>query len=143
MQGQPPSMTPTPCCRPYSAAVLDTLPAPGPRCIQTCLMPSSSAHSRIVVSAVSGLVSDHHRVHAAWDRGEVVVAVVALDLIGVGIDRKDVVAAVTQPAVDDVGAVILGLSQDSITPTRLLVRNSDAASLIFAISNLLQRTAQA
>ena len=35
---------------------LDTLPAPGPRCIQTCLMPSS-AHSRIVVSAVSGLVA--------------------------------------------------------------------------------------
>ena len=36
-------------------AASETLPAPGPRCIHTCLMPSS-AHSRIVSSAISGLV---------------------------------------------------------------------------------------
>ena len=34
----------------------ETLPAPGPRCIHTCLMPSS-AHSRMVVSATSGRVT--------------------------------------------------------------------------------------
>jgi hypothetical protein len=44
MHGQPPSITATPFVRPYSAAALETLPAPGPRCIHTCLTPSS-AHS--------------------------------------------------------------------------------------------------
>src|SRR5205823_12145490 len=55
IKGQPPSITVMPCCLPYSVAVGDTLPAPGPRCIQTCLIPSS-AHSRIVSSARSGRV---------------------------------------------------------------------------------------
>src|SRR5215213_6121926 len=55
MHGQPPSITVMPRSRPYSVATSETLPAPGPRCIQTCLIPSS-AHSRIVSSVISGRV---------------------------------------------------------------------------------------
>src|SRR6185436_4117630 len=55
INGQPPSITVIPCCRPYSVAAGETLPLPADRCIHTCLIPSS-AHSRIVASAVSGLV---------------------------------------------------------------------------------------
>src|SRR6266568_916545 len=55
MHGHPPSITVMPCWRPYSAAAGETLPAPGPRCIQTRLMPRS-AHSRMVASAACGLV---------------------------------------------------------------------------------------
>jgi hypothetical protein len=55
MHGQPPSITVMPRSRPYSVAASETLPAPGPRCVQTCLIPSS-AHSRIVSSAISGRV---------------------------------------------------------------------------------------
>jgi hypothetical protein len=36
-----------------------------------------------------------------------VVAGVALDLVGVGVDGEDLVAAVTQPPVDDVAPVVL------------------------------------
>jgi hypothetical protein len=53
INGQPPSITVIPCCRPYSVAAGETLPLPLDRCIHTCLIPSS-AHSRIVASAVSG-----------------------------------------------------------------------------------------
>jgi hypothetical protein len=55
MHGHPPSITLMPRWRPYSAAECDTLPAPGPLCIQTRVMPRS-AHSRMVASAVCGLV---------------------------------------------------------------------------------------
>src|SRR5512132_3770836 len=55
MQGQPPSITEMPRSLPYAVAVWETLPAPGPRCIQMCLIPSS-AHSPIVCSAISGRV---------------------------------------------------------------------------------------
>src|SRR5215204_5369995 len=55
MQGQPPSITVMPRCRPNAVAAAETLPVPGPRCIQTCVMPSS-AHWRIVSSAISGRV---------------------------------------------------------------------------------------
>src|SRR6266498_3290752 len=55
IRGQPPSITLIPCCRPYSVAAPETLPAPNARCIHTYLMPSST-HSRIVPSASSGLV---------------------------------------------------------------------------------------
>src|SRR5204863_8612596 len=55
MHGQPPSITLTPWPRPYSAAASETLPAPGPRCLQTCLMPRFT-HSRLVSSAIPGLV---------------------------------------------------------------------------------------
>src|SRR5262245_37379378 len=56
INGQPPSITVMPCCRPYSVAGFETLLPPEPWCIQTCLMPSS-AHSRLVPSANSGLVA--------------------------------------------------------------------------------------
>ena len=49
-------MTVMPWARPYSVAVVETLLGPGPWCIQTCEMPSS-AHSRIVSSALSGAVA--------------------------------------------------------------------------------------
>ena len=76
---------------------------------------------------------DHDRVDAAGDRAQVVVAAVAFDLVGVRVDGEDLVAAVTKALVDDVASVILGLPETPVTATRLLARNSDAASLIFCI----------
>src|SRR5450631_2812282 len=55
IRGQPPSITVMPCARPYSVAAGETLPAPLERCIHTWRIPIS-AHSRMVTSAVSGLV---------------------------------------------------------------------------------------
>jgi hypothetical protein len=56
---------------------------------------------------VLGASADDHGLHPARHRGEVGPAPVALDLLGVRVDRHDVVAAVAQPPVDDVGAVVL------------------------------------
>src|SRR4029453_3615840 len=55
ISGQPPSITVTPCRLPYSVAASETLPPPNERCIQTRSIPRST-HSRIVFSAISGLV---------------------------------------------------------------------------------------
>src|SRR5512132_58707 len=55
IRGQPPSITVMPCWRPNWVAACETLPAPGPRCIHTWLMPRS-AHSRMMSSAISGRV---------------------------------------------------------------------------------------
>jgi hypothetical protein len=110
MHGQPPSITVMPRSRPYAVAGAETLPAPGPRCIQTCLIPSS-VHSRIVSSATPGPRADHDRVDAAGDRAEIVVGGVALDLVCVRIDREDVVSALTQTPVDDVAPVAPRLSR--------------------------------
>src|SRR5919197_6458400 len=44
--------------------------------------------------------SDHDRVHAAGDRAQVVVRAVALDLVGVGVYREDLVPALAQALVD-------------------------------------------
>jgi hypothetical protein len=52
----------------------------------------SSAHSRIVSSAISGLVPIHDRLHAAGDRAQVAVARIAFDLLCVRVDREDLVA---------------------------------------------------
>src|SRR5512141_1976169 len=51
---------------------------------------------------------DDHGVHAARDRAEVVIAGVALDFVGVGVDREDLVPAVAEPLVDDVRAMAGG-----------------------------------
>ena len=45
---------------------------------------------------------DDDAVHASVDRLQVVVAAVALDRVGVRVDREGAVAALTQPPVDDV-----------------------------------------
>src|SRR6185436_19073298 len=69
--------------------------------------------------AVLGARADDDGLDAAGDRGEVAVARVALDLIGVGIDGEHLVAAVAQPLVDDVAAVaarIAGHAGDGDAP---------------------------
>ncbi len=55
INGQPPSITVISWSRPYSVASRDTLPPPTDRCIQTRVIPRS-AHSRMVLIAVSGFV---------------------------------------------------------------------------------------
>jgi hypothetical protein len=50
---------------------------------------------------------DDDGVDAARDRGEVVVGLVAFDLVGVRVDREHVIAPLAQAPVDDVGAVVL------------------------------------
>src|SRR5918994_2642502 len=49
--------------------------------------------------------SDHDRVDAARDRAQVVVGRVGLDLLGVRVDREDLVATLLQALVHDVAAV--------------------------------------
>jgi hypothetical protein len=60
-----------------------------------------------MVSSAWGAGGDHDALDAAGDRLEVVVRRVSLHLVGMGVDRGDAVAALPQPLVDDVGAVIL------------------------------------
>ena len=45
---------------------------------------------------------DHDRIDAARDRAQVVISTVAFDLVGVRIDREDLVAALSKALVDDV-----------------------------------------
>ena len=108
MHGQPPSITAIALLTAVRSRSSETLPAPGPRCIQTCLIPSS-AHSRIVSSAISGLVPITTASTPPGIGAEVVVGAVALDLVGVRVDREHLVAALAQALVDDVAPVASGL----------------------------------
>src|SRR5215218_7090934 len=56
--------------------------------------------------------ADDHRLDPAGDGLQVLVAGVALDGVGVGVDRKDLIAVIAQPLVDDVAAVRLGGAGD-------------------------------
>jgi hypothetical protein len=57
LYGQPPSIRAIPRRCSQSAAGVETLPAPGPRCIHTCSV-ARSGHSCVNTSAISGLVCD-------------------------------------------------------------------------------------
>ena len=64
-------------------------------------------------SARSGRVADDDAVDTAGDLAQLVVAAVALDLVGVRVDREDLVAPLAEALVDDVAAVVLGLPGDA------------------------------
>ena len=56
---------------------------------------------------------DDDAVDTAGDLAQLVIAAVALDLVGVRVDREDLVAPLAQALVDDVAAVVLGLPGDA------------------------------
>src|SRR4029079_7596121 len=56
---------------------------------------------------------DDDAVDATGDLSQVVVAAVTLDLVGIRVDREDLVAPFAQALVDDVAAVVLGLAGDA------------------------------
>ncbi len=62
------------------------------------------------------------------------VAGVALDLVGIGVDGEDFVAPVPEPLVDDVRCVILGVTDTPATATRSDARNAVAASLMVVMA---------
>ena len=56
---------------------------------------------------------DHDRIDSTRDRPQVVVARVPFDDVGIGVDREDLVAALTEPPVDGIRPVPLGMSRDA------------------------------
>ncbi len=104
MHGHPPSITVIPCRRPNSVAAAETLPAPG-----------AAMHPDVLDAELSALAhgvfgsrrpgADHHRLDTARHRLEVRVTPIALDLLGVRVDREHLVAAIPQPLVDDIAAM--------------------------------------
>ena len=129
MHGQPPSITAIPCRGRRRRRPGHQPPSPGPRCIQTCLMPSG-----LLVHGLLGRLwpcPDDDAVDPTGDRAQVVVTGVAFDLVGVRVHGEHLVAALAQALVDDVAPVTLRLSQMLVTAMRRPARNSDAASLIF------------
>jgi hypothetical protein len=71
-----------------------------------------------------------------------VVGGIAFDLVGVRVDREDLVAALAQPLVDGVAAVVSGVRETPVTATRLWPRKSDAASLIVVIESPFRRDSE-
>src|SRR4029079_1897432 len=57
--------------------------------------------------------ADDDPVDVAGDLAQVVVAAVALDLVGVRVDREDLVAPLAEALVDDIAAVALGVPGDA------------------------------
>ena len=106
----PASITVMPFWRPYPAAAFDTLPG-GPAAYP------DSLDAQVGVLAHGGLGclgpgSDQYPVHAAGDRRQVVVARVASDVVGVGVHREDLVAALPQALVHRVAAMSLRCARD-------------------------------
>jgi len=106
IKGQPPSITVIPCCRPYSVAADDTLPVPTERCIHTFLIPSS-ALSRMVASAVSGLVPITTALDTTRDRFQIGIGAIPLHGVGIGVDGENLIAPLPQALVHNVAAVSL------------------------------------
>src|SRR5207253_10985131 len=57
--------------------------------------------------------SDHDRVDAPWDRAQIVVAAIALNLVSVRVDREDLVASLAQALIHNVAPVALRLPGDA------------------------------
>src|SRR5262249_10483459 len=57
--------------------------------------------------------SDHHRLNTAGDRSQIVKAGIALQFLSIRIDRKDLVAPLSQALVHHVASVALRFSRNS------------------------------
>src|SRR5881628_737750 len=77
------------------------------------LDPELGALTHRVLGAL-GPSSDDDGLDTAGDRWEILVGAIALDLVGVRVDREDLVAALAQPPVDVVAPVAaFAVSRDS------------------------------